>query len=146
MIICDTREKKWEHIKKYFLYHNIRFDVKKLDYGDYADSDNPTFIIDRKRNLDEVAQNLCSPDSSRFWREIRGAHKNGIKLAILIEHGGQYRSVMDCATWRSKYSRLTGQRLVENMLRVAYAYDVEWIFCDKRSTGRIILEQLEKHK
>lgn len=66
MIICDSREKKWEHIEKYFIKENIDYIVQKLDFGDYMDTDNTKIVIDRKRNLNEVAQNLCSYDSSRF--------------------------------------------------------------------------------
>lgn len=142
MIICDTREKKWEHIEKYFIKNKIDYAIQKLDYGDYTDSKNPHLSIDRKRNLDEVATNLLSKDSSRFWREIRGAKKNNIRIIVLVEHGGKYKDLMDVIEWKSKYSRLYGRMLVEKMLNVSYAYGVDWIFCDKRQTGKRIIELL----
>lgn len=142
MIICDTREKRWEHIEKYFNKHNIQYVSKKLDYGDYMDDSNSQLTIDRKRNLDEIAGNLLSKDSSRFWREVRGAHNNNIHMIVLIEHGGNYKQLMDVCNWKSKYSKIDGKRLVEKMLSVSYAYGVDWVFCDKRSTGKRIVELL----
>ena len=35
MIIVDTRERKWDHIKKYFDEHGVEYVVQKLDEGDY---------------------------------------------------------------------------------------------------------------
>lgn len=146
MIVCDTREKRWEHIENYFIKNNIEYVSQKLDYGDYMDSLNPMLSVDRKRNFDEVAQNLLSKDSSRFWREIRGARKNNIHIIVLVEHGGKYKELMDVVNWKSKYSSLDGRRLVEKMLGVSYAYGVEWVFCDKRSTGKRIVELLSNDR
>ena len=52
MILVDSREKQWEHIRKYFDDNNIDYQFPiKLDTGDYIDSDNDKIIIDRKANL-----------------------------------------------------------------------------------------------
>jgi thioredoxin reductase len=99
-------------------------------------------VIDRKRNLDEVAGNLKTKDSGRFWREIRRARAEHIKLIILVEHGGQIHNIRDVANWSSKYSWITGRQVMEEMYRTHMAYGVEWLFCDKRSTGRKIVELL----
>ena len=140
MLIVDTREKKWEHIKNYFETHNIPFEIRKLDQGDYLDSDNPRIVVDRKRNLNEVASNLCSNDSSRFWREIRHAKENGIKLIVLVEHSKNIKSVKDVEQWSSHFSKVTGKRIVHEMFRCHVAYGVIWEFCDKAHTGQRILE------
>lgn len=142
MIIVDSREKKWNHIKDYFDMREISYQVSKLDTGDYMNTDNPSVIIDRKQNLDEVAQNLCSKDSSRFWREIRRAKESKIHLIILVEHGGQIHSVKDVPKWNSKYSRIKGTSVADKMFRAYMAYGCEWRFCDKRKTGKVILELL----
>ena len=142
MIICDTREKKWEHIEHYFQYHDINYTKKKLDFGDYQIEGKPKLVVDRKRNLTECCQNLCSEDKSRFWREVRGAHAEGIKLVILVEHGSQYKSIKDVTTWSHPYARYTGKWLAEEMYRAHIAYGVEWLFCTKAQTPKRILEIL----
>ena len=140
MLIVDSRE-KWTHpnstdyhIRKYLERHGIAWEVRKLNVGDYMLDDNPDLAIDKKQNLDEVSRNLMNRnDSSRFWREVRRAHADGIKLVILN----------DVPKWRSKYSPVTGRRLINEMIRCEMAYGVTWQFCDKRSTARRILEILE---
>lgn len=142
MIICDTREKKNEHILEYFEMREIPFEVRKLDTGDYMDSDRPGLVIDRKQNLDELTHNLFSPDKSRFWREVRRAKDEHIKLIFLIEHGGRIKSLTDVRQWRSKYSKVTGHKLYAEICRVHIAYGCEFFFCNKRSTGKRIVEIL----
>lgn len=143
MIIVDTREKKWQHIKNYFDIREIPYEVRKLNTGDYMNTENPYVIIDRKQNLEECAQNLCSKDNSRFWSELRRAHEQNIHLIILVEHGGQIHSVKDVATWHSKYSKVKGTWLAKKMFDTYAAYKVEWRFCDKRKTGKVIMELLK---
>lgn len=143
MIQIDTREKPHAiaGIKKFFDRHGVEYIDKKMDIADYQVVGIDNLVIDRKRNLQEVAQNLCSDDKSRFWREVRAAHKNKIRMIILVEEAGIH-SLIDVVNWHSKYSRLTGRRLQEEMYRVAIAYGVQWEFCRKNSTGKRILELL----
>lgn len=143
MYVFDSREKKNEHIINYFQRHNIEFEIKKLDIADYCNTENPQIVIDRKQNLQELAQNLCSKDSSRFWKEIRNSSKQELRLIILIEHGGQIKSIQDVVNWKSKYSQINGKQLQAEMYRIGIAYNINWMFCDKRSTGRIIYEILK---
>lgn len=142
MIICDTREQKNQKILQYFEAHNIPYIEQTLKTGDYMDSDKMDCAVDRKQNLDELLRNMCSSDKSRFWREIRRAHEDGLRLVILCEHGGNYKSIKDVAGFKSKYSKVSGRELMERMYRAHIAYGVEFLFCDKRSTGRRILEIL----
>lgn len=141
-IISDTREKANDHILRYFDSHNVPYTIQKLDTGDYMDADRMDVTVDRKQNLGELLRNMCSPDKSRFWREIRRSRQEGIKFYILCEHGGQYKSIKDVANYRDKYSRVTGRELMERMYAAHIAYGVEFLFCDKRSTGRRIVEIL----
>lgn len=105
-------------------------------------TDNMTITIDRKQNLQELLNNMKTKDNSRFWKEIRRSKKEGIKMIILCEHGGKIHSIKDVATWKSKYSKVTGRQLMEEMYRAHISYGVEFLFCDKRSTGRRIAELL----
>lgn len=142
-IIVDTREKKHSHILKYFLSNDIDFEEKKLDVADYKSEGQDNIAVDRKQNLDELARNLMNrADHSRFWKEVRRARDNNIKLIVLCEHGGAIKSIADVSKWNSRYSPVSGRALMEEIYRVHIAYGVEFHFCSKRSTGRRILELL----
>lgn len=142
MYVSDTRERKNQHILNYFDRHNIEYEIRKLDTGDYWNSENPNIVIDRKKDLAELCQNLCSSDKTRFWKEVRRSYSDKIKLIVLIEQGGKFRAIKDVSEWSGKYSSVSGKRLMEEMYRVHIAYGIDFMFCDKRSTGRIICELL----
>lgn len=141
MILCDTREQKNAHVLAYFDRHGIPYSVQTIHTGDYMDSKKMDVTVDRKRNLEELSGNLCTKNN-RFWREVRRSKEEGLKMVVLCEHGGKIRSIKDVANWKSRYSRVSGKRLMEEIYRVHIAYDVDFLFCDKRSTGRRILEIL----
>ena len=143
MIITDSREQKNAHILAYFKRNNIHYEIAKVDTGDYINTDNPLVAIEKKKDLAELCTNLCSSDKARFYREIRRAHDSGIKLIVLCENGGKIKSLADVYSWKSKYTKVTGKWLQSEIYKVSVAYNVEFIFCDKRSTGRIIAELLE---
>ena len=142
MIICDTREKKNAHILQYFEQHGIEYAIRKLDTGDYMSTSRDRLTIDRKQDLSEICGNLCSPDKSRFWREVRRAKAERVKMIVLIEQGGAFKTLKDVPQWRGKYTKVTGYQLYNEMCRCSIAYGVEFLFCDKRSTGRRIAELL----
>lgn len=142
-LIVDSREKKWEHIAEYFEKQGIEYEVRKLDVGDYIIEGQSGISVDRKRNLAELSRNLMNPkDHSRFWKEIRRAREQGIKIYILCEHGGKIKSIKDVALWNDKYSGVTGRRILDEIYRLHISYQVEFIFTNKRSTGRRIIEIL----
>lgn len=151
VLLVDSRE-KWtqpnsedHHISDYLDNHGIQYVVRKLDVGDYMLDDQPNLVVDRKQSLGEVATNMMNrSDSARFWREVRRAHAENIHLVVLVEHGGTIKSINDVPKWKSKYSPVTGRRLVDEMVRCEMAYGVEWQFCDKRVTGRRIMEILSR--
>lgn len=143
MIQIDTREKPQAiaGIKAFFDKHDIEYIDRKMDIADYCVVGNENLVIDRKRNLQEVAQNLCSNDRGRFWREVRLAYRNHVRMIVLVEQSG-INDVRDVKNWQSKYQKLSGARLQEEMYRIALAYGVEWQFCHKNSTGKRICELL----
>lgn len=145
MITVDSREKKWNHIKDYFDIHGIQYKIEKLNFGDYMGS-NPMLSIDRKQNLDELAQNLCTVDTSRFWRELRRVKESGGKLIVLCEHSRNIRNIRDVYGWRSHWSKITGNQLVRKMYDCENAYNVEFRFCSKAQTPELILRWLEDGK
>ena len=83
VILVDTREKSNAHIIEYFEKRNIKYEIKKLNYGDYScyippveNIDNPTFdfreiiSIERKADLNELASNLTK-GRERFENELK---------------------------------------------------------------------------
>lgn len=144
MIIVDTREKQWGHIKSYFEQNNIPYEVKKLDTGDYASTDSPLVLIDRKANLQEVCTNLMKgkENRTRFVKECQRAFSDKVRFVVLVE-GTNCKEVKDVLNWKSKYSKHTGRFLYDEMFRLFLAYGVEWQFCKKNETAKKILELLE---
>lgn len=143
MIVCDTREQKNDHILKYFDRHNIPYIVATVHTGDYVLSNNEYPIaVERKATCDELAHNLLSRDKGRFYREIRRARDEGIKLYVVCEHGHGIESIQDVAKWKNKYGKVTGKMLREAIYKCAIGYGCEFVFCTKRQTGKIIYEIL----
>lgn len=144
----DTREKKYTHVKEYFQKKGIEVIHEKLDVGDYMTSHDAKISVDRKQNLSEVCANLCQ-GRSRFERECKRAKEAGIKLVILVEHSSRIKRVEDVAKWNnprlkeSPYA-VSGLRLSYIMLQLAIKYGIEWEFCDKRNTGKKIIEILSR--
>lgn len=139
-VFCDTREKKNSHVLAYFDRHNIQYELKKLDIGDYQTNIRPGRSIDRKRNLEELARNLCTKDRTRFWNEVRLAHKSGIKLIVLVEQN--IDGIEGVKSWNSKYSKITGKYLANEIYKCHIAYGTEFLFCSRRSTGKKIIQLL----
>ena len=140
--IFDSREKKNDHIKAYFDKHGIPFKVQKLDEGDYQIDGNPNITVDRKQNMQEM-YNCVVNDKSRFMKEVRRCCEKGIKLYILIEHSPQIKSLADVPKWTPKYGTINSREIAERLYRLHISYGIEFIFCDKRSTGKRIVELLQ---
>lgn len=142
MLVVDTREQKWGHVRAYLDEHMIPYRIHKLDYGDYM-VPGGSVSVDRKQDINELASNLCTNDKRRFWNEIRNAKKAGIRIIVLCEHGEGYKEPRDVMKWKSPYSKITGDMVFKAMFRASAAYGVQFMFCDKAETGRRILDILE---
>lgn len=139
----DSREKKNEHIKAYFERHGIPFKVQKLDEGDYQIDGNPNITVDRKQNMQEM-YNCVVNDKSRFMKEVRRCYEKHIKLYVLIEHGGQIKSLEDVPKWKNKYGTISSREIMERLYRLHISYGVEILFCSKRQTAKKIIEILNQ--
>lgn len=151
MIIVDTREKPRAIVKilEHFDAHGAEYRKEKLEYGDYMIENGPKISVDRKQNIAELAKN-CTRESERFRREMDRAAADGARLVILVEQNRyqdrgewiQVKDISDLMRWSSPHTMVRG----EKVYRVLYSWRSKWpidvIFCDKRSTGRMILEIL----
>ena len=151
MIIVDTREKPKaiEKILKYFDAHGVEYRKEKLDYGDYMIENGPKISIDRKQNIAELAKN-CTRESERFRREMARAAADGARLVILVEQNTyqdrgepvEVLDIIDLIRWSSPHTMVRGEKVYRVLTSWRAKWPIDIIFCDKRSTGRMILEIL----
>lgn len=147
-IQIDTREKARaiKNIIAYFDERCVKHYTSKLFVGDYMSLDNPRLIIDRKQNLLELCSNVCQ-EHERFTAELKRAQENGIKIIILCEHGGQLKSLEDVKKWKNPRLRtspkaVSGEQLYKILRTINFRYGVDFVFCDKRMTGKMIVDIL----
>jgi len=150
VIQIDTREKPRaiRRILQAFDDAGVQYISSKLYVGDYQRLDNSLLVVDRKQNLAEIAGNLTQ-QHERFRAELERAKRAKIRVVVLCEHGGQIRSIEDVAAWKNPRLKespgaITGDRMAKIMQTMAERYGVEWRFCDKRQTGKKILEILQE--
>ena len=162
-IQIDSREKARaiRKIIKYFEDNGIKHFSSKLLVGDYMSLDNPRLIIDRKQNLQELCGNVCQ-QHERFKKELLKAMDAGIQLVILVEHGPDINSLEDVYFWKNprkhedrwkwengkrvKYvisaKAVDGNQLYKSMCTIRDRYGVRFEFCEKKDTGKRIVEIL----
>lgn len=151
-IQIDTREHagQVERIEQQLDALGVKHFRSKLYVGDYQSLDNPRLIVDRKKDLQELAGNVCQ-QHERFRAELIRAQEAGIQLVILCEHGGSIKSLEDVYFWENPRRRtspgaISGQRLFKILNTMQEKYGVRFEFCDKRQTGRRIVEILTDDK
>jgi uncharacterized protein YukE len=95
LIYEDSLNKIDKHVIKheYWAAHGIdvvrtRFDGKHgvpVDFGDYY-AEGSNRVVDTKRSIDEIAQNINGKSHDRFKRECQRAQAAGYRLVVLIEN------------------------------------------------------------
>lgn len=148
VIQIDTREHQHaiKRILEAFDKAGVRHISSKLYVGDYQRLDNGLLVVDRKQNLQELAGNVCQ-QHERFRAEMVRAADAGIKVVILCEHGGMIKTLDDVRLWKNPRLKdspkaITGERLHKALLTMTERYGIEILFCDKRVTGKKIMEIL----
>ena len=149
IVAVDTREKP-KAIKKIleqFDDAGIQHVSTKLFVGDYQDYHRPGIVVDRKQNIAELAKN-CTSDHVRFRAELDRAKSVGAKLVILVEQD-RYKDrdkwihvteISDLMLWSSPHTTIRGEKVFRVLSSWCSKYDIEVRFCDKRVTGKRILE------
>ena len=162
-LIEDTRQQAGKHRIKneWFAAHGIEVERRKLDFGDYARTDDySNIVVDTKQDVQEVAGNV-GHDHARFVRECDRAAEAGYRLVILVEEHPEYNDRDELATWISvvcrrchkchplyskckarKFKPLNGPALRKIIDKLEYKHGVRFVFCDKRDTARRICEIL----
>ncbi len=148
IIIEDTRNQANKHKDKqdYFVEQGIKVVRTKLFVGDYSRLDNQTICIDTKKDILEIAGNVCGKQHVRFRGECERAKDNGIRLIVLIEEQPPCNDLQAWISPRNKQGRpltqVKGETLSKCLKTMQERYGVEFRFCDKKDSGQIIVELL----
>lgn len=139
-ILQDHREKKGQHdlVEQYLKQKGITLRRVRLNVGDYM-FPNGKVSIDLKKDLDELASDLYR-DKKEFNKKYKKCLQDGIKLIVLVEE--RVLNLNDLISWKSAHSRLNGRYLLDMIYTIQVSYGVKFMFCDKKETGKKILELL----
>ena len=147
VIQIDTREQKYDHVVKYLDSQGIKHVRSKCVVGDYVNLENPMVVVDRKKDLHEVAANVTK-DHDRFVRELELAKELGYQLIVLVEEPTitSVEQVFGWYNWRRKKNprALDGKTLRKIMLTMQDKYGFDWQFTSKAKCGERIVELLER--
>lgn len=154
-LLIDTREKPKaiKTILKQFDDAGIVHESTKLLFGDYMDWNRPQIVIDRKQTIAELAKN-CTTEHERFKAEMERAKKAGAELIILVEQN-RYKDrdewihverIEDLMRWSNPHSTIRGEKVYRVLRSWCAKYPIRVEFCDKRVTGRRILELIYEGK
>ena len=147
ILIEDTRNQVGKHtrLNEDLAKLGVKVIRSKLYVGDYARIDNQTVCIDTKKDLLEVANNICGKQHERFRNELIRAKEGEIKLVILVEE------YVNLENWESprkrngqKISQVKGSTLSKAIKTMEEKYGVRFIFCDKAETAKEIIKILEE--
>lgn len=150
IIESDTRQQKDEHIIKAFDEAGIKYIRNKLYCGDYKRVDSSKVIIDTKKNLVELASNLCrTTEHARIKREIARANDIECERFIFLIADNKIKNMNEVHNWEvprksdgMKYTRVAPSTLEKIMKTMSEKYGVEFIFCPRRNMGQKIIELL----
>lgn len=150
IIESDTRQQKDEHIIKAFDEAGIKYIRNKLYCGDYKRVDSSKVIIDTKKNLVELASNLCrTTEHARIKREITRANDIECERFIFLIADNKIKNMNEVHNWEvprkrdgMKYTRVAPSTLEKIMKTMSEKYGVEFIFCPRRNMGQKIIELL----
>lgn len=151
LLIVDSREKAVAigNILRTFDEAGVEWVKSKMLFGDYMDYNRPGLVIDRKQNIAELAKN-CTADHERFRNELELVKKAGAELVILVEEN-RYKdreewvhvdNISDLLRWSSPHTQVRGEKVYRVLKAWSARFPIRVVFCDKRSTGRIILKIL----
>lgn len=148
----DCRNKQGKHITKnnYWKRKGIIVDRShKLFVGDYMLDLNGKISIDTKQNIMELATDFFC-DKTRFEKECIKAKTNGILLIFLIEEKIDNKEQL--LKWKSPsningkcFLNVRGWQIYKEMQRYGTLFGCKFRFCHKNSTGKVVLELLEKY-
>lgn len=158
ILVEDSRQRIWDGdkhscIHRYCDRAGIEVVRTALPYGDYCLVDEETgeldmrTVVDSKQDVLEIMGNVMNArDHQRFRTECIKAQEAGSQLVILIEE------IPPCGMvelWTSPVNRQgkpftrANPALFGKCIRtMTERYGVRFAFCDKRQTGRVLIDIL----
>lgn len=153
LLLVDTREKPKAiaPILEHFDKAGVRHISTKLLFGDYMDYNRPSLVIDRKRNIAELAKN-CTTDHKRFKKELERVQAAGATLVVLVEQNRykdrekwiRVNSIEDLLLWSSPHTKVRGEKIFRVLSSWIFKFPLRIEFCDRRTTGKRILQIIYK--
>lgn len=161
MLYCDTRQQegKHAHVDRWLGAHNVAFEYRKLDFGDYM-TETSNISVDTKRDVQEVANNVGRAHA-RFVRECERAAAAGCRLVVLVEEHPEYNDRGRLAGWtnrvclRCQWRRycthgcerfrarpIQGATVAKIVATLEERHGVRFEFCRRGDTARRICELL----
>lgn len=150
-ILVDNREQRTERAKRRYQSFGVPWAHATLNYGDYtynavlpngkhiqdvSETLFPSCVVERKQNLDEMAQ-CFTRGRDRFKREFERAAEHGCRIYLLCEN----------STWENLLNGAYRSQLHPNAFKASVIawtirYNANLIFCKEETSGQIIKEIL----
>ena len=143
VVLVDTREQDTPRLRARLKSMNCPYERETLNFGDYSakfpigdDWLKLNVAIERKMDFGELAQCFCK-GRARFTREFDRAAKNNAKIYLLVEN----------ASWEDAYlgnyrSEMKPKAFIASILAWLARYDCQVIFCNQRTSGKLIRDIL----
>lgn len=148
-ILVDTREQDTAKARRRYAAFGVPYRRTTLAYGDYCgnvrlpngeylldatQAVQPRCMIERKMNLDELAQCLTR-GRERFKREFERAAANHCRIYLLCEDGNIEKILRH--EYRSKFNP---SAFLASVVAWSIRYNMQLVFCSHISSGRLIKE------
>lgn len=150
-VLIDTREQDTDRARRRYKSLGVPYERATLSYGDYCynatlpdgskiyDQDQtiePLAVVERKMNLDELAQ-CFTRGRDRFQREFERAREQGCRIYLIVEN----------ANWENllngKYrTRFNANAFTASQIAWMVRYNMNVMYCKEETSGRLIKEIL----
>ena len=147
VVLIDSREQPTKRAEERYKLFGSPYERATLSYGDYtynatlpdgkplfdtSSTVEPLISVERKMNLDELAQ-CFTRSRDRFQHEFERANSNNAKIFLLVEN----------ANWENllngKYrSRFNSKAFEASVLAWSIRYGLQLIFCKEETSGILI--------
>ena len=150
-ILVDTREQRTAKAEQRYNSFGVPYSRATLSYGDYtanftlldggklydiSKTINPICIVERKMNLDELAQ--CFTHSrDRFEKEFHRATANNCFIHLICEDGSYER--IEGHKYKSKFPP---KAFLASITAWERRYNIHFHFCSSLESGHLIKEFL----